>query len=50
MRWHYTVDNKLCRRDLYRCNNDYTSRYARLVMRQEPALKGFFLTRELKSK
>ena len=50
MRWHYTVDNKLCRRDLYRCNNDYTSRYARLIMRQEPALKGFFLTRELKSK
>jgi len=31
----------------YRMNNDFTSRYARLVMASEPSLKGFFTTREI---
>lgn len=30
----------------YKLNNDFTSRYARLLMANEPALRGFFETRE----
>lgn len=30
----------------YKLNNNYTSLYARLIMRNEPLLKGFFETRE----
>jgi len=30
-------------------NNSFTSRYARLLMEQEPALRGLFATRELRS-
>lgn len=33
----------------FKLNNVYTSRYARLVMEQEPDLSGFFETRELQS-
>lgn len=33
--------------DEYRLNNNYRSRYARLIMAQEPDLEGFFETREL---
>ena len=32
----------------YKLNNNYTSRYARLIMKQEPDLKGFFRLRKLK--
>lgn len=35
------------RGDAYKLNNNYTSRYARLLMKQEPELAGFFETREL---
>ena len=31
-------------------NNNYTSRYARLIMAQEPDLRGFFQTREMPSR
>jgi hypothetical protein len=31
----------------YKLCNSYTSRYARLLMEQEPELQGFFSTREL---
>jgi len=31
----------------WKLNNNYTSRYARLIMEQEPDLEGFFKTREL---
>lgn len=33
----------------YQLNNNFTSRYARLVMEREPDLAGFFEVRELKS-
>lgn len=33
----------------WKLNNSYTSRYARLIMRQVPELNGFFTTRELHS-
>jgi len=36
-------------KDGFRLNNDYTSRYARLIMDTEPALTGFFSTRMLRS-
>lgn len=32
--------------DPYRLNNNYTAFYARLLMESEPALRGFFETRE----
>ncbi len=35
--------------ETYKLNNSYPSRYARLVMRQEADLHGFFETRELRS-
>ena len=31
----------------WKLNNNYTSRYARLIMENEPDLEGFFVTREL---
>ncbi len=47
LRWHFKIDKgdhefKLC--------NDYTSRYARRIMRDYPALEGFFELRELRDK
>jgi len=33
----------------YKLNNDYTSRYARLLMEREPELEGMFRTRRLRS-
>jgi hypothetical protein len=33
----------------FKLNNNYSSRYARILMDQEPELAGFFQTRELKS-
>ena len=35
--------------EIYKLNNNYTSRYARLIMDREADLAGFFETRELKS-
>lgn len=35
--------------DDFKLNNDFTSRYARMLMENEPELKGFFEKRELKS-
>jgi hypothetical protein len=34
---------------MFKLNNDYRSRYARLIMRREADLAGFFCTRELRS-
>lgn len=34
---------------VYKLNNNHRSRYARLIMEQEPDLRGFFETRELKT-
>ncbi|MEO0558203.1 MAG: hypothetical protein AAF170_08475 [Bacteroidota bacterium] len=36
--------------DVVKLNNNNTSRYARLIMAQEPDLKGFFQTREMPSR
>ena len=38
------------RGDVVKLNNNHTSRYARLIMAQEPDLKGFFQTREMASR
>jgi len=46
LRWSYSLQTQ---GDEFLLNNNYTSRYARLLMQQEPELAGFFETRELKS-
>lgn len=33
----------------FRINNDFTSRYARLINRREPGLRNFFTVRKLKA-
>lgn len=33
----------------FKLNDHYTSRYARLIMEQEPELAGIFMTRELRA-
>lgn len=59
-RTHYSMDSLLhvvrYHRDIegteeggYKLNNDFTSRYARLVMETEPDLVGFFETRGLRA-
>lgn len=45
LRWHFTVEVK--DGENFKLNNNYRSRYARLIMRQEPSLAGFFKTRAL---
>lgn len=44
LRYYYTIETT---GDSYKLNNNYRSRYARLIMKTEPALQGFFKTREL---
>lgn len=46
VRWEYQVQTAR-QEDAYKLNNNYTSRYARLLMEQEPELAGFFETRRL---
>lgn len=45
-RWYLTIEHHS---DDYKLNNNYHSRYARLVMTQEPDLADFFATRELRT-
>ena len=46
VRWHMQIDTI---GDLdFKLNNNHTSYYARMIMRREPALEGFFRTRELR--
>jgi hypothetical protein len=45
LRWYYTVEVKGS--EPYQLNNSYTSRYARKIMKEVPALRGFFKLREL---
>jgi hypothetical protein len=47
VRWHFTFEALLVDPDEFKLNNNYTSRYARLIMERESDLKGFFLTREI---
>jgi len=46
MEWEYIF--KVSANSDFKLNNNYTSRYARLIMEQEPDLDGFFEVRERK--
>ena len=46
VRWHYQIELRHLE-EPFKLNNNYTSRYARLIMAQEPDLAGFFEIREL---
>jgi hypothetical protein len=46
VRWHFQVEKGL---EDFKLNNNYHSRYARLMMAREPDLEGFFELRELKA-
>lgn len=43
LRWFYEIETQ--GGDPFKLNNNYRSRYARLLMANEPTLKGFFETR-----
>ena len=43
LRWHHSLKTT---DDDYKLNNNYHALYARLLMKQEPSLKGFFQSRE----
>lgn len=46
LRWRYYLQTS---GDDFKLNNNYRSHYARLLMENEPALRGAFETRELRS-
>jgi len=46
MRWHVDIET---RGDEFKLNNNYSSRYARLLIREHPEFDGFFETRKLRS-
>lgn len=46
MRYEYLIHTE---GDSYRLNNSFTSRYARLLAENEPALRGIFETRSLRT-
>jgi len=46
LRWHYYQQTVDVNRD-FKLNNNYHAHYARLIMAQEPDLKGIFETRKL---
>lgn len=46
MRWDYTIERGA---EAYKLNDHFTSRYARLIIDQEPDLSGFFELREIRS-
>lgn len=46
IRWNHAIQT---RGENVKLNNNYSSRYARLIERQEPDLRDLFETRELKS-
>lgn len=45
MRWHHA----LATTDEWKLNNNYTAFYARLLMREVPALRGFFVVRHARA-
>lgn len=47
MRWH--LDLRSDQNEHYKLNDRYYSRYARLIEKQEPDLKGFFHFRKLRT-
>ena len=46
VRWFTEIE---ARGDTFKCNNNYTAHYARLLMEQESELAGFFETRRAKA-
>lgn len=48
LRWQHMMKTADPHSD-FKLNNNYHSRYARLIMQREPDLKGFFEVRELHS-
>jgi hypothetical protein len=44
LRWQWAWRTK--GQERYKLNNNYTAHYARLIMKREPDLEGFFRTRE----
>lgn len=46
LRWNYNITT---RGEEFKMSNDFTSRYARLIMDVEPELDGFFDTRPLRA-
>ena len=46
-RWHFQVEKDMG--EEFKLNNNYHSRYARLIMRENPQLEGFFELRKLKN-
>lgn len=48
-RWLSVVEVERLDCDPYKLNDIYSSRYSRLLMKQEPALRTFFRTRRLRS-
>lgn len=46
VRWYTEIE---ARGDTFKCNNNYTAHYARLLMEHEPELKGMFETRASKA-
>ena len=48
LRWNYLMATDDPNSD-YKLNNNYTSRYARLISKQEPDLSAIFEVRELKA-
>ena len=49
MRWEMFVTVRATEDDDYRLNNDWLSRYARLIMADEPDLDGIFEIRRLRA-
>lgn len=45
LRWHMNVETNSA--DGFKLNNNYTSRYARMLMEHDSTFRGFFRTREL---
>lgn len=47
LRWQFALQTK---GEPFKLNNDFRSRYTRLLMQQEPELQGFFETRTLRER
>ncbi len=47
VRWHFQMERGPD--ELFKCNNNYKPYYARLILKQEPDLAGFFETRVLRA-
>ncbi len=49
LRWEWTIAGLPDDAEEWKLNNNYTSRYARLIMDENPLLVGLFELRELKA-